>query len=901
MRLTTALNEYKKARGERFPEESKTVSGSFSGHGDRLVHIGENGSLRDYSDSLSGLYGIDRSQLGIQIGDETRWFSDLATIRQHYYRDTRLVETEYDAGSFTVHQYDLTLGRAHATHVEVRGTVPQDAKLVAFATMAPEGQDSGVGALIHEEGGPDDSRVLEVYHRQEHDYVTASTGLDEVHGQRPERLGEILDDDAIYFPRRRGTERRDQTRLTGDFLVTAPLERSGRSNSTTLVTQLSDHTELDRQRAMTDVSICAESHTTASDLRESARERTRITVPDSLPRSKSVRTDLRVMDLLSAPDGGHIAAPEFDPFYENSGGYGYVWFRDDASVSRHLLEAGDRLDIETDDVLAESAQFLCERQLPDGTWPHRVWATDGSLAPGWANANVERNEDSPEYQADQTATVTSFLATLLRTRHGRLDDDLTVQMRDTIVEAVDALSRDVADNDLPEPCQNVWEDTTGQFAHTAAAYIEAFATVARAPMANQIRERAQHGAERVMDGLDELWDAEMSVYVMRLTNGEIDHRIDAAALKLTDAFEAYDEIEDAELTDDQVERLAAHVSTTLDTLFRNPPHSEIAGLSRYEGDRWRMQEQDGEKIWSVTTGIGALAAARVGEMLNDRGKNGDAYLDRGSDLYELIADDGPMATDAGYLAEQAFDSGELDSATPLGWSHAIRLHATARLDELNALPTTSSTTEGPDEMPTWTTGEKFGIGTVADHDAADPSRVWFTLTRGALTEARFPQVDLLNLRTFDFIIRCNDDSDYAARTHREDRRNSDTIERRVEPVDDEALLFRHVFTETGDGQGHAWTLTVDYATDPEHDAIVASVEFAADDDHSYDIFSAVQRASRDQRVARRLRACFETSTRRRQPAECHRVSIIRRFRSATSTEPSRPTTVIMDGPTPPRF
>ena len=61
MRLTTALNEYKKARGERFPEESKTVGGSFSGHRDRLVHIGEHGSLRDYSDSLSGLYGIDRS------------------------------------------------------------------------------------------------------------------------------------------------------------------------------------------------------------------------------------------------------------------------------------------------------------------------------------------------------------------------------------------------------------------------------------------------------------------------------------------------------------------------------------------------------------------------------------------------------------------------------------------------------------------------------------------------------------------------------------------------------------------------------------------------------------------------------------------------------------------------
>jgi glucan 1,4-alpha-glucosidase len=837
MRLTTALNEFKNAPDERFPEESKTIDGSFSGHGDRLVHVGEHGSLRDYSDSLSGLYGIDRSRLGIQTGDQIRWFSELGTIRQHYYRDTRLVETEYDAGSFTIHQYDLTLGRAHATHVELRGTVPQDAKLVAFLTMAPEGKDTGVGSLIHEGAGPDESRVLEIYHRQEHDYVTASTGLDGVHGQRPERLREILADEPISFPRSTPNERRDQTRLSGDFLVTAPLEQSGRSNSTTLITQLSDHSEMDRNMALADVSMCANDHTNASDLRTAARERTRIDTPDLMPRSDAIRTDLRVMELLSAPSGGRIAAPEFDPFYENSGGYGYVWFRDDASVSRHLLEAGDRLGMETTDILSESAQFLCDRQLPDGTWPHRVWASDGSLAPGWANANVEQNDESPEYQGDQTATVTAFLATLLRTRHGQLSDDLTVTIRDTIVEAVDALSRDVAENDLPTACQNVWEDSIGQFAHTAAAYIEAFSAVARAPMSKQIRERGQYGAERVIDGLENLWDDEMEVYVMRLADGDPDHRIDAAALKLTDAFQEYDSIEGVSLTDDRVERLADHVSTTLDKLFRNPSHSQVAGLIRYEGDLWRTYEQDGEKIWSVTTAIGAMAAARIGVMLNERNGNGDAYLSRSSDLYELIADDGPLTSEAGYLAEQAFDNGDLDSATPLGWSHALRLHATAMLDDLNALPTTSSTTEAPDEEPTWTTGEKYGIGTVADHDATDSSRVWFTLTEGALTEARFPQVDMLNLRTFDFIVRCTDDSDYAARTHREDRRNDDTIERRVEPTDNEALLFRHVFTETGDGRGHRWELTVDYATDPSHDAIVANVEFTSRDQKSYDIFS----------------------------------------------------------------
>ncbi|WP_367176464.1 glycoside hydrolase family 15 protein [Haloarcula rubripromontorii] len=837
MRLSTALNEYKRTRHERFPEERRTVSGSFSGHGDRLVHVGEDGTLQDYSDSLSGLSGIDRSRLGVMLGDETRWFSDLETIRQHYYRETRLVETEYDAGSFTVHQYDLTLGRAHVTHVAMRGAVPQNAKLVAFVTLAPENSDGGVGSLIHEDAGPDNSRVLEVYHRREHDYLASSTGLDAVAGQRPERLAEILSDSPVEFPRSEPVERRDQTRLTGDFLVTAPLDRSGRSKDTTLVSQLSNHDEVDRETALLDLADCVTEHTTSDDLRQAGRERTRIDVAESMTRSDSIRMDLRVLDLLSSPTGGRIAAPEFDPFYSNSGGYGYVWFRDDASVSRHLLEAGDRLDIDTVEMLLESAAFLCDSQLSDGRWPHRVWADTGDIAPGWANARVEHNAESPEYQADQTATVTAFLATLLRTHRSKMDAELTATVRGTIEAAVDTLIEDIAANDLPEPCQNVWEDSIGQFTHTTATFIEAFAAVGRAPMPESVCERSLAAADRLLDGLDTLWDEDLSVYVIGLTNGTPDHRIDAAGLHLADALQEYDSVESTTLSDQHLTRLADHVSTTLDTLFRNPTDSRVAGLARYEGDRWRTGHQDSEKVWTVTTAMGALAAARVGDMLNDRDERGDAYLDRASDLYELLEGDGPLTTDAGYLAEQAFDDGDLDSATPLGWSHALRLHATARLGELNALPTTSAGTEGPSERPTWTTGEKYGVGTVADHDEQDPSRVWFTLTEGALTEARYPQVDLMNLRTLDFLVRCTDETDYAVRTHRENRRTDDSVRRRVEPVDDEALLYRHVFTETGDGRGHEWTLTVDYATDPEHDAIVADVSFSADDGKTYDVFS----------------------------------------------------------------
>ncbi len=351
MRLRTALNTYKRARSdhERFPEETKTVEGALSGHGDRLVHVGPNGALRDHSTPLSGLSGIDRSRLGVRTPDGVTWFDDLDAVRQHYYRETTLVETEYDAGTYTIHQYDLTLGRAHCTHVELRGSVPEEASLTAFLTLAPDSRESSVGRLIHERGGPDGSTALEVFHREEHDYVTASTGLSDVRGQVPERFEELLDDAAFEFPRQAAIRRYEDTHLSGDVVVSAPLERAGRGVRTTLVTQLSDHDDVGREEALVDLRNCATTHQSAEALREAARARADVAVAETVPRSEQVRADLRALDLLTAPAGAHVAGPEFDTFYANSGGYGYVWFRDDARITGHLMDADERFDIGVDD------------------------------------------------------------------------------------------------------------------------------------------------------------------------------------------------------------------------------------------------------------------------------------------------------------------------------------------------------------------------------------------------------------------------------------------------------------------------------------------------------------------------------------------------------------------------
>ncbi|MCG1001962.1 MULTISPECIES: glucodextranase DOMON-like domain-containing protein [Halobacterium] len=119
----------------------------------------------------------------------------------------------------------------------------------------------------------------------------------------------------------------------------------------------------------------------------------------------------------------------------------------------------------------------------------------------------------------------------------------------------------------------------------------------------------------------------------------------------------------------------------------------------------------------------------------------------------------------------------------------------------------------------WTTGEQYGVGTVADHADDGFSRVWYTLTEGALAQARFPRADLANVRTLDFLV-TDPSGEYTARTFQVDR-TGDALERTTEPVADDALLFRQTTTDPERG----WTVTVEYAADPDGDAVLADVSF----------------------------------------------------------------------------
>ena len=880
MRLRTALTEHDRQRGERYPAEHSMTAGAFTGDDGRLVHVGPDGAVHDCSYALSGVGGADRLRTGITAGRGVRWFDDLETTRQHYDGDTPLVETEYDAGRYAIHQFDIVVGDTHLTHVELRGSPPADAELVAAYAFSPDMVEGRVGNMVHEAAGPDGGAVAEVYHRTEHDFLTASTGLSNAHGQRLRTIPELLGADE-GFPDRGEIDRHEDSRLTPDVVVRAPFERDGRTERVTLAGRavvdrreardtgddakdaLTDGT--DRRRRIDAVSNIATAYPSADDLRTAADGR-EPDVPADIPRRSVIAGDLRALDLLTAESGARIAAPEFDPFYSTSGGYGYTWFRDEAMVSTALLGASEELGLDADEELLATATFFCRTQDADGSWPHRVWADSGKVAPGWANARIEGASATPgpNDQLDQPASVVAFLATLRR------ETDLPAEWRDrideTIADAIEFLLDTTADDGLPRRCQNCWENALGRFTHTGAEYLRAFAAVARAPVDDELRAAAAAAAEDALAGLDDRWNPDTERFPQRASDDGRDDRADASTLALAAAAAEYAALLDADgaprpgaaggdaretvadgsgagvdpvarpAFDRFLDRVNTHVRRSIAELRRET--GDAAGLVRFVGDDWRTAEQSAAKVWSIATLWGATAAATLGGVVADRGGNPDPLFDDARALYALCEPDGPLVNEAGLFAEQAFDDGDLDGATPIGWSHALRIDATVTLASRGELPVPHERETGPAAAPRWTTGRKFGVGTPADHDADEPVPVWFTLTEGALTEARFPRIDVMNLRTFDFLV-ADPETGYAVRTFDETAHvtATETVERTTEPTADDALSYAQTIRETGDGHGHRWTLRVEYAVGTDENAILADVTFQGS--REYDVYALV--------------------------------------------------------------
>lgn len=109
----------------------------------------------------------------------------------------------------------------------------------------------------------------------------------------------------------------------------------------------------------------------------------------------------------------------------------------------------------------------------------------------------------------------------------------------------------------------------------------------------------------------------------------------------------------------------------------------------------------------------------------------------------------------------------------------------------------------PPPGPTWTNGNKQGIGT----SIGIGSPVWFTLGEGVVTEIYYPTVDRANVRSIELLFGGGPQLE----------RESAAASRRVEPEAD-ALAFRQV------NEGPAWRVARHVYTDPERPVVLLDLE-----------------------------------------------------------------------------
>ncbi len=356
--------------------------------------------------------------------------------------------------------------------------------------------------------------------------------------------------------------------------------------------------------------------------------------------------------LLQDDSGAFIAAPEFDPRYRASGGYGYCWLRDALYSAMALDEAGCREEAEKFYLFAASVQ------TPQGDWQQRYF-TDGSWAPTWGK------------QIDQTGSILwGFL------HHHRLDTKAGFVSRvwPVVQKAANYLTANLAGNDLPLPSIDPWEERLSQGTYSAAAVyagLRAAAAMAREMGARELAGQWNETAENMRRAIVSLqWSPTLNRFYRGIGKrideceynylreqglkawtendpssmyitfwNEADSNIDSSALALGFPFNVLPPGD---------EKLVTAAGVIESTLWNH----RVGGLHRYEGDTYA-----GGNPWIISTLWLALHHFREGNL----GRAG-----------ELLSWCLNHANHNLLLPEQVHkENGGPAWVVPLKWSHAM--------------------------------------------------------------------------------------------------------------------------------------------------------------------------------------------------------------------------------------
>jgi len=384
-----------------------------------------------------------------------------------------------------------------------------------------------------------------------------------------------------------------------------------------------------------------------------------------------------VKALTNKNTGFPIAGIEYeDPLlpYQSSGGYGYTWFRDAVK----LLEAFPKIQ-------KKFFTFFIKKGYSD--IPQRVWAFDGSIAPGWANGHL--TNQPWRYQLDQLASFLADYSTYLIKKEKIVEEEKRLLLN----LSYKLFERSYEDG-MPLVCQNCWEDHIGIFSQTAGTYLSAFNEAGKClhkyGFENEGREMIRR-ANRLKDSIKIFWKNGAfrfclgfpeKTYVnkkswkelkrVKYRRGRLVNKLDSGTFELINALIIY-------YPQEYKNEIISHLDKAIPhSMISKKPFcfkglwkktNNIEGLVRYQGDLWRKNRgKYPEKIWSVSTLEGCLTLINAAKMLTElfgEKEIAKEFTERSLHLFSVFKD-------RDVLAEQYYDDGTPDSAIPLGWSHALR-------------------------------------------------------------------------------------------------------------------------------------------------------------------------------------------------------------------------------------
>lgn len=349
-----------------------------------------------------------------------------------------------------------------------------------------------------------------------------------------------------------------------------------------------------------------------------------------------------------------IAAPEFDPAFEQSGGYGYCWPRDASAAAASLKQAG------YPEYLHGLADWYAQHQLPSGLWGQRYWS-EGQLAASWALRG-------DFLQLDQCGAA---LQTMAQSARAEPDAERRQHLWPAIQRGAQAITATLADGWHHQAC-DLWETYCGVFLYTNAALATGLVAAAEVAVRESHQELAKQWkglAAAMRERVLGLYTGEYFPRGLR-PDGQLDLSVDSSTLGLIAPLEMIN-LQDAE----QRERAESHLQVVRQRLGQELGGQ--VGLRRYEGDAYL-----GGAIGCVNTLWAALVSlklARAGQSKDE--KQAAAYRQQAlADIDFCLAN----STPTGLLPELIGRQPDTPYwAAPHAWASALFLDCIHELSGLN--------------------------------------------------------------------------------------------------------------------------------------------------------------------------------------------------------------------------